>query len=119
MQYFVEIMDLGIRYACDDTESILCGMARLQKKGIPIGCCGGGCGVCKVEIIAGDVMCLSMSSDHISGLEKKRNIVLACRTYPRSNLAVKIVGRISKSVNRAKATKIVSVSMMQAWRCRK
>lgn len=115
MQHFVEIVDLGIRFPCDDTESILIGMARLREKGIPIGCCGGGCGVCKIEVITGDVMCLSMSSAHVSCIDNKQKVVLACRAYPRSDLTVRILGHMKKVVDRVDSTELVSVSLMEAW----
>src|SRR6218665_2259158 len=34
----------GQRYACATTESLLQGMLRLGRKGIPVGCVNGGCG---------------------------------------------------------------------------
>ncbi|WP_296058979.1 2Fe-2S iron-sulfur cluster-binding protein [uncultured Amphritea sp.] len=39
---------------CRENESVLHGMARLGKKGILLGCRGGGCGVCKVRVLSGE-----------------------------------------------------------------
>ena len=50
MEYQVLIEDTGEHYACDERESVLHGMARLGRRGIPLGCRGGGCGICKVQI---------------------------------------------------------------------
>ena len=50
MQKFVIcIEDTGEQYACADSRSVLEGMEALGKKGIPVGCRQGGCGVCKVD----------------------------------------------------------------------
>ena len=46
--YNVVIDETGERFRCSPQESLLVGMERLGKKGIPVGCRGGGCGVCKV-----------------------------------------------------------------------
>ena len=48
--YFtITIDDTGESYRCVDYRSALQGMEALGKKGIPVGCRSGGCGVCKVK----------------------------------------------------------------------
>lgn len=117
MQYLVTIEDTGISYACDERESILSGMARLQQKGIPIGCCGGGCGICKVEIIKGTFKSLPMSRVHVSFSEAQQHVVLACRTFPCDHLTLRVIGLMSKSVCRRKLmSELEPMSMLQAWR---
>ena len=54
MKYQIVIEDTGEQYPCDERESVLEGMARLGRRGIPVGCRGGGCGVCKVRILSGE-----------------------------------------------------------------
>src|SRR6218665_694385 len=49
----VLVEQTGERYACATTESLLQGMLRLGRKGIPVGCVNGGCGVCKVRVLEG------------------------------------------------------------------
>jgi len=47
------VTQTGETYACATDESLLRGMLRLGRKGIPVGCVNGGCGVCKVRILDG------------------------------------------------------------------
>jgi ferredoxin len=53
MKYQVLIEDTGESYRCDERNTVLVGMEALGRKGIPVGCRNGGCGVCKVEVTAG------------------------------------------------------------------
>ncbi len=62
----VTIEETGEVYRCSSEESLLCGMERLGKRGIPVGCRCGGCGVCKVRIGQGDYQKRVMSREHIS-----------------------------------------------------
>ena len=67
MIYFtVLIEETGESFRCSPNESLLVGMERLGKKGIPVGCRGGGCGVCKVEILEGTYQKREMSRDYVS-----------------------------------------------------
>lgn len=79
MKYRITIEETGISYVCDENESILRGMTRLQQQGIPVGCCGGGCGVCKVQVIQGNYSCKAMSRQHVSKEEELHKYALACR----------------------------------------
>ncbi|MDP3926663.1 MAG: 2Fe-2S iron-sulfur cluster binding domain-containing protein, partial [Hydrogenophaga sp.] len=45
----VHVAQTGEQYPCASNESLLTGMLRLGRKGIPVGCVNGGCGVCKVR----------------------------------------------------------------------
>ena len=49
------VAQTGETYACATDESLLRGMLRLGRRGIPVGCINGGCGVCKVRIVEGRV----------------------------------------------------------------
>jgi len=95
--YTVVIRETGESYRCQDQESLLSGMARLGRKGIPVGCCGGGCGICKVEMLSGDYASRPMSREHISAGEEAAGVVLACRVYPRSDVTLRVVGKMEKA----------------------
>lgn len=101
MKYQVRIEDTGETYSCDERESILTGMARLGRKGIPLGCRGGGCGICKVQVVDGQFEAGTMSRAHVSEQEQAAGTVLACRIMPHSDLAVQVVGKMKKSVCRS------------------
>lgn len=103
MKYQVVIEDTGETYSCDERESILTGMARLGRRGIPVGCRGGGCGVCKVQVVTGTFEAGIMSRAHVTEEEQAAGAVLACRITPHSDLAVQVVGKMKKSVCRERA----------------
>lgn len=103
-RYSVQILDTGENYTCAPEQTLLKAMEALGRKGIPVGCRGGGCGVCKVRIEAGEVTAQLMSRAHVSEAEQAAGYVLACRCYPRSDLRLSVVGKMRKAVIRAPAT---------------
>lgn len=60
-------------------------------KVISVGCHGGGCGVCCVQILAGEFETKKMSRKHIPLEHQEQGIVLACRVYPRSDLEIEVL----------------------------
>ena len=105
MQRFdVLIEDTGERYACADTRSLLEGMEALGRKGIPVGCRNGGCGVCKVRITEGRYVARVMSRAHVSEDEEHTGQVLACRVRPVSDIRLAVIGKMKKSVCRSVET---------------
>lgn len=101
MIYFnVLIEETGESYRCSPQESLLAGMERLGKKGIPVGCRGGGCGVCKVEITSGSYIKRVMSRDYVSVEDEAAGRVLACRVRPTSDITLKVLGKMAKNVCR-------------------
>ena len=98
MKHRVTVLDTGETYGCDDTENLLCAMVRIGRKGIPSGCHGGGCGVCKIKIEAGNCRTISMSREHVSEAEEESGVVLACRAFPTSDVQVTVLGKMRKTV---------------------
>ena len=98
MPHTVTIADTGEHYACTGDESLLSAMARLGRRGIPVGCRGGGCGVCKIEVLAGEFHTRAMSRDHVSDDDVAHQRLLACRVYPSSDLSLKVIGKLQKKV---------------------
>lgn len=96
----VTLTQTGESYRCADTRSVLEGMEALGKKGIPVGCRGGGCGVCKVHIVSGSYAKRAMSRDHVSEAEEACGVVLACRVKPTSDLGLEVLGPMKKNVCR-------------------
>lgn len=87
-------------YTCRPDQTLLGGMEQLGRKGIPVGCRGGGCGVCKVRIESGHARCERMSRCHVSADEEAQGYVLACRAYPQSDLALRAVERMARCIER-------------------
>lgn len=95
----------GTTFRCAEDQSVLVGMERLGHCGIPVGCRGGGCGVCKVEILDGEVTRRRMSRAHVSEADEAAGCVLACRIYPRSDLVLRVPGgaTVGSTTNEAAA----------------
>lgn len=98
--YEVRIEDTGETYRCASGESLLHGMARLGKRGIPLGCQGGGCGVCRIQVVTGEIRAKAMSRAHVTAADEAERCLLACRVFPESDVAVRVVGKLNKNICR-------------------
>lgn len=94
----VKIAETGEHFACGGQQSVLEGMVCLGRRGIPSGCRGGGCGVCKVEVVSGAYARKAMSRDHVSEEDEREGRVLACRIFPGSDLELRVLGKMKRSV---------------------
>ncbi|KVG53586.1 2Fe-2S iron-sulfur cluster-binding protein [Burkholderia territorii] len=93
----VTIAQTDERYACVSGESLLAGMAKLGRRGIPVGCLNGGCGVCKVRVLRGAVRKLGpISRAHVSAQEENDGYALACRVVPDGDVELEVAGRLKK-----------------------
>ena len=99
-RHSILIEQTGEVFNCADTQNVLRGMEALGRRGIPVGCRGGGCGVCKIRVTAGEVKVRKMSRACVSEAEEAEGIVLACKTFPLSDLSVSVVGKMIKNVSR-------------------
>lgn len=98
--YHVLIEETGESFRCSSMETLLVGMERLGKKGIPVGCRGGGCGVCKIEITEGTYQKRVMSREYVSVEDEAAHRVLACRVKPTSDIRLRVIGKMAKNVCR-------------------
>lgn len=93
----VTVTQTGESYPCATTESLLQGMLRLGRKGIPVGCVNGGCGVCKVRILDGRITRLGpISRAHVSVEEEAAGCTLACRVAPATPVTLAVAGKFEK-----------------------
>ena len=100
-RYEVHIENTREAYGCAGDRTLLGGMEALARKGIPVGCRGGGCGVCKVRIEAGSVRTDKMSRAHVSAEEEAQGYVLACRAYPTSDVRLSAVEKFARCIERS------------------
>jgi len=96
--HLIILSETGESFNCLDNETALNALARSGKRGIPIGCRGGGCGVCKVKVLDGDFSKRPMSRDHVSVLEEQNNEVLACCIYPLTDVKVQVLGKMQRAI---------------------
>lgn len=96
-QHDIAIENSGETYACREDTNLLAAMEQLCRKGIPVGCRNGGCGVCKVQVLDGRCERRKMSRAVISADEEASGLVLACRASPRSAMRLRVVGKMVRS----------------------
>jgi 3-phenylpropionate/trans-cinnamate dioxygenase ferredoxin reductase subunit len=102
----VSVAQTGETYPCAIGESLLQGMLRLGRKGIPVGCVNGGCGVCKVRILEGEIKQLGpVSRAHVTVEEEARGVTLACRVGPVTPVRLEVAGKFEKPFSKGFATK--------------
>lgn len=56
---------------------------------IPVGCRGGGCGVCRVQVIEGEYEAKRMSRRFVTEEEARGGVVLACRMVVTGDVTVR------------------------------
>jgi len=88
----ITLLDTQETFRCPDTRTVLEGMECLGKRCIPVGCRGGGCGVCKVAIVSGSFVAEAMSRDHVNPEDLAAGRVLACQVRPTSDLSLRVLG---------------------------
>lgn len=96
----VTIDNSGEQYSCRNTENLLKGMERLGRKGIPVGCRNGGCGICKVKVSEGQYRFGKMSRAHISEQEERQGIVLACRCQPETDVRLEALDKLARLIEK-------------------
>ena len=111
------VAQTGESYPCATTESLLRGMLKLGRKGIPAGCVNGGCGVCKVRIVEGTVTSLGpVSRAHVSVEEERCGITLACRVAPATSVRLQVIGKLEKPFSKRPASVASHVPTLQTTR---
>lgn len=110
----VQVLQTGETYLCATSESLLQGMLRLGRRGIPAGCVNGGCGVCKVQILEGEVRSLGpVSRAHVSVEEEAGGCTLACRVAPVTPVRLAVAGKFEKPFQKGFARAADRVSTQQ------
>jgi len=82
-------MGTEVNFSCAGDEAVLSMMFRNGKGPLRYGCCGGGCGICRMKVVSGEWFAFKpMSAAHVSEDDKKRGVVLLCCIQPRSDLVI-------------------------------
>ncbi|MDP3372725.1 MAG: 2Fe-2S iron-sulfur cluster binding domain-containing protein [Hydrogenophaga sp.] len=110
----VHVAQTGEQYPCASNESLLTGMLRLGRKGIPVGCVNGGCGVCKVRILNGDIKALGpISRAHVTVDEETQGYTLACRVAPTTPVHLEVAGKLNKPFSKGRAESATASPLSQ------
>lgn len=87
--YVITVQSTGNAFTCRDDQSVLDAMLKAGCGPYHYGCYGGGCGVCKIQVLEGDYHCFkNMSRAHIKEGEMNQGFVLSCCIQPRSDLVI-------------------------------
>lgn len=87
--YKIKVIDGNYHtFFSKDGESLLDALQKHNVK-IPYACRGGGCGLCKVKIEAGEFERGPSSKEALPDEEREMNYTLACKTYPKSEIKVR------------------------------
>lgn len=88
----ITLQQSGTTLPCAENQFVLAAMRQAQQG--PHGCHGGGCGVCKMQVLQGRYQVVKrMSNAHISQQEQAQNVALMCCIQPLSNLVIGEVQR--------------------------
>ncbi|MFT5133933.1 MAG: ferredoxin [Gammaproteobacteria bacterium] len=95
--YQIKIEDSGETFKCAADKNVLKAMEQLGRKGIPMGCRGGGCGICRVQVLGdGAYHTGKMSRAQVSLKDETLGICLACKLVPDSDLELRVLGKWQK-----------------------
>ena len=96
-KFIIVIEDTGEEFSCSPQRNVLKAMEQLGRKGIPVGCRGGGCGVCRVQVVGEGLYCTGkMSRAQVPVADEEQGICLACKLFPRGDLRLKALGKWQK-----------------------
>ena len=102
LRYEITIAETGDAFACTPGQNVLLAMERLGRQEIPVGCRGGGCGICRVQILGdGKYRTLKMSRAQISVSDEANGICLACKLIPESDLCITPLGLLRDELNKS------------------
>ena len=89
----VTLADSGISFPCQRDQNVLAAMEQLGRRGIPVGCRGGGCGICRVQVVHGALYrTLKMSRAQVTQDDRDAGIALACKLIPEGPLTIRALG---------------------------
>jgi ferredoxin len=86
VQYRLQVHGSERWHPCRADEAVLTALERQGETLVSVGCRGGGCGACRVQVTSGQYRTGRMSRAHVSIEQQQAGFALACRLYPLSDL---------------------------------
>jgi ferredoxin len=83
-------VESGGRLVLEQGESLLQAMERANPVSATIGCRNGGCGVCRIQLLAGRVELGKMSRRYVTADMQRERYALACRVYPQGDIRYRL-----------------------------
>ncbi len=96
MKHRISLLASDEQFSCRPEQHLLEGMQTFRigeplLRAIPVGCRGGGCGICRIRVLSGEYEAKKMSCKHIPVAQQAEGLALACRVYPRSELLIEVL----------------------------
>ena len=89
MPYTITLLPFEKQFTCGDNETILQAAIR-QGFNLRYGCKHGGCGMCKAQVVEGDVDNTEASSFALLDFERQQGFSLLCCAYPESDVSIEL-----------------------------
>jgi propane monooxygenase reductase component len=89
MPYTITLLPFEKQFTCGDHETILQAAIR-QGFNLRYGCKHGGCGMCKAQVVEGEVDNTAASSFALLDFEKQQGLSLLCCAYPESDVSIEL-----------------------------
>ena len=99
MKHKILVKDKAMEKSCLESKNLMDGL-NVYSNLVPKGCHNGACGVCKIHVLKGEYSKLKMNRKHISELEERNNIVLACRVFPREDMEIEFIPKSISNVEK-------------------
>ena len=93
----ITVSPTGQQFDCRQDQFVIDAMLSARCGPVTYGCCGGGCGVCRMKVQSGEYEIVKrMSRSFVSQDDLKNNIVLICCIQPRGDLILTRVENIKQ-----------------------
>ena len=89
MPHTITLLPFEKQFTCGDNETILQAAIR-QGFNLRYGCKHGGCGMCKAQVVEGEVDNTEASSFALLDFEKQQGLSLLCCAYPESDVSIEL-----------------------------
>jgi ferredoxin len=87
--YTITLLPMGEVLPCAPGETVLGAILRAGAR-VYYGCMGGGCGVCKMRLISGQLDYGRYSVAVLSEAERRKGFFLSCQARPLSDLTIQL-----------------------------
>lgn len=91
--YKITVKNENLEFTCPESDNIVTALSKVNGKHPMVGCRGGGCGICRIQVLEGDYTTKVMSKLQVSDEDVANGIVLGCKTFPKSDMVVDYIGR--------------------------
>lgn len=92
MKHNISVKNKDTNRDCVEDKNLMDSLSK-QADLAPKGCHNGACGVCKIKVHSGEFEKLKMNRKHITEEEEMNNIVLACKTFPKSDMEIEFISK--------------------------